>query len=54
MKPGKKIMRAFDRRQTEYTMMMDRKEGDHKARERMMTGGYKRPGSRNPKKARNG
>lgn len=52
MRPGKKILRAYDRRQTEYTTMIQRREGDQKARDRMSAGGYKRPGSRNPKRVR--
>lgn len=54
MKQSKKTMRAYDKRQSEYANMIARREGDHKARERMDTGGYKKPGSRNPKKARSG
>lgn len=54
MKVRAKVNTAYNRRQNEHDAMMKRKEGDHKVVQRMETGGYKRPGSRNPRKVRGG
>jgi predicted DNA-binding WGR domain protein len=47
MRVGQKVLKAYDKRQREYDTMLRMVDSKHKA-------GYRRPGSRNPRKARGG
>lgn len=53
-KVNKKMTANYDKRQNEHELMMKRRDGDPKVLQRMSSGGYRRPGSRNPRKARSG
>jgi hypothetical protein len=51
MRIHRKVITAYDLRQQEYKITMESR-ADTKVMQRKQSGGYRRPGSRNPRKAR--
>jgi hypothetical protein len=46
-----KMLKRYDERQAAYANMLARPQGDRQV-QRIQQGGYKKPGSRNPRRAR--